>query len=130
VIHGIGIDMVYIPRMQANIDRFGDRFASKILSRSEFREYEDTGDQARFLAKHFAAKEAAVKALGTGFITGMTLRNISIVHNQHGQPRILCEGRACEIFASYGIQSGHLAISDEMNYACASVVLEKRARNP
>ncbi len=125
MIHGIGIDMVYIPRMQANIDRFGDRFASRILSCAEFREYACTGDPARFLAKHFAAKEAAVKALGTGFGNGMTLKNISIVHNRLGQPGLCCEGRASEIFTHFGIRASHLAIADEMHYACASVVLEK-----
>jgi len=124
MIHGIGIDLVHITRMQNNIERYGDRFVKRILSRVELDDYNGTSEPAYFLAKHFAAKEAMVKALGTGFRNGLTFKNISINHNQFGQPRIMCNGRASEIMNSYGIQCSHLTITDEKDYACACVVLE------
>ncbi len=125
MIHGIGIDLVHIARMQTNIERFGDRFARRILSRMELDDYNETNDPAYFLAKHFAAKEAMAKALGTGFRNGLTFKNISINCNRFGQPGIKCDGRASEIINSYGIQCSHLTITDEKDYACACVVLEK-----
>ncbi|MBM2829225.1 MAG: hypothetical protein HW411_15 [Gammaproteobacteria bacterium] len=125
MIHGIGIDLVDVARMQTNIERYGDRFARRILSHMELDNYRGTNEPAYFLAKHFAAKEAVAKALGTGFRDGLSLKNISINHNRNGQPGIKCNGRASEIMNSYGIQFSHLTITDEKHYACACVVLEK-----
>ena len=125
MIHGIGIDLVHVARMQANIERFGNRFARRILSHAELNEYDRTNEPACFLAKHFAAKEAMVKALGTGFGDGLSLKSISINHNQFGQPKMKCDGKASEIMHEYGIQSSHLTITDEKDYACACIILEK-----
>jgi holo-[acyl-carrier protein] synthase len=65
-IHGIGSDLIRVARLAAAIDRHGDRFARRILDEGEYAEYEACGDRAAFLAKRFAAKEAAAKALGLG----------------------------------------------------------------
>ena len=125
MIHGIGIDMVAIRRMQENIDRYGLRFAGKILSASEMQEYPGVARPASYLAKRFAAKEALAKALGAGFRNGITLKNISINHGIDGQPIIICAGKILEFMASRKICNSHLTITDEKDYACACVVLEK-----
>lgn len=125
MIHGIGIDMVDIRRMQENINRFGARFAGKILSASEMREYSKVDKPASFLARRFAAKEALAKALGTGFSNGITLKNITIIHGQDGQPAISCAGKMLAVMSARGIDSSHLTITDERDYACACVILEK-----
>ena len=125
MIHGIGIDMVAVSRMRDNINQYGDQFASKILSAHELKEYESVSSPAHYLAKHFAAKEALTKALGTGFRDGISLKNISIHHETSGQPLIICDGKAREIMSSIGIVSCHLSLSDEKDYAYACVVLEK-----
>jgi holo-[acyl-carrier protein] synthase len=125
MIHGIGIDLVDIRRMQENVERYGERFAGKILSTSEMREYSKISKPASFLARRFAAKEALAKALGTGFNNGITLKNISIIHGQDGQPAISCAGKILEIMLSRRIGSSHLSITDEKDYACACVILEK-----
>jgi len=125
MIHGIGIDMVDVRRMQENIDRFGARFAGKILSVSEMQEYCKIEKPASFLARRFAAKEALAKALGTGFSNGLTLKNISIIHGRDGQPAISCAGKMLEAMSARGIGNSHLTITDEKDYACACVILEK-----
>jgi holo-[acyl-carrier protein] synthase len=125
MIHGIGIDMVAVSRMQDNINRYGDRFASKILSDHELKEYVSVSSPAHYLAKRFAAKEALTKALGTGFRNGISLKNISIHHETSGQPGIICDGETKEIMSTIGIVTCHLSLSDEKDYACACVVLEK-----
>ena len=125
MIHGIGIDIVAVSRMRENIDQYGDRFAGKILSEQELVEYASVSSPAHYLAKRFAAKEALVKALGTGFRDGISLKNISIRNETSGQPGIFCSGKAEEIMATLGIVSCHLSLSDEKDYACACVVLEK-----
>jgi len=125
MIHGIGIDIVAVFRMQDNINQYGDNFAGKILSEHELKEYASIANPANYLAKHFAAKEALTKAMGTGFRNGVSLKNISIYHETSGQPRIKCDGKVREIMSSIGIVSCHLSLSDEKDYACACVVLEK-----
>jgi holo-[acyl-carrier protein] synthase len=125
VIHGIGIDIVAVSRMQDNIDQHGNRFANKILCDQELIEYESVSTPAQYLAKRFAAKEALTKALGTGFRDGISLKNIRIRNETTGKPGIICDGKAEEIMSSLGIISCHLSLSDERDYACACVVLEK-----
>ena len=128
MIYGIGIDLVAITRMHDNLERYGGRFANRILSSEEMHEYAAAFSPAQFLAKHFAAKEALVKALGTGFRDGVSLKDISINHGLMGQPRINCTGRLSEIMQTNDITSSHLTLSDEKDYACACVILEKNVR--
>ena len=125
MIHGIGIDMVNIRRMQDNLDRFGARFADKILSASEMLEYCNVKKPASYLARRFAAKEALAKALGTGFSNGVTLKNISVIHGLEGKPSLRCTGKMLEVMSARGISGSHLTITDEKEYACACVILEK-----
>jgi len=125
MIYGVGIDLVTVRRMQENIDRYGARFAGKILSTDEMREYHKAARPAGFLARRFAAKEALAKALGTGFSNGITLKHISIRHETDGQPVFRCTGKILDIMAARGISGSHLTITDEREYACACVILEK-----
>ena len=125
MIYGIGMDMVTVRRIQKNIERYGTRFAGKILSPVEMHEYHMVIKPASFLARRFAAKEALAKALGTGFSNGITFTSISISHGPDGQPMIICAGKILEIMAARGICNSHLTITDEKEYACACVILEK-----
>jgi holo-[acyl-carrier protein] synthase len=125
VICGVGTDIVQISRLQKSLDRYGDRFAQRILSDSEFEEYLQQRQKAHLLAKRFAAKEAAVKALGTGFTQGICLRHIIVTHNADGQPQLCFEAVAKNRIQSMGVIGSHLSIADEKEYAVAFVVLEK-----
>ncbi|MCC6208208.1 MAG: holo-ACP synthase [Gammaproteobacteria bacterium] len=127
MILGIGTDIVSVARMQANIDRYGDRFARRILSEYEYEQYRVTFHPARFLAKRFAVKEAVGKALGTGLSNGVHLRQICVEHDERGKPSLSYSGRAAILCRDAQICQSHVSISDEAQYAVAFVVLESRA---
>ena len=124
MIYGIGIDLVDIRRMQKNIDRFGDRIAEKILSKAELGEYQHTSRPAHYLAKHFAAKEAFSKAMGTGLNTVLRLKNLGISHLPSGKPGFEFNDEVRDLILNRTISSCHLSISDEADHAIAFVVLE------
>lgn len=121
MIIGIGTDLVKISRMQANLQRWGRRFAEKILSVEELHEFSE--NDAHFLAKRFASKEAAAKALGTGIRNGIYLRDIYISHTDLGQPQLCFRGEALETMKNKGINHSYVSLSDEMDYALAFVIL-------
>ncbi len=122
-IFGIGTDIVRVERMAAGIDRFGERFARKLLCAEELGEYAANAHPAQFLAKRFAAKEAAVKALGTGFRQGITLAQIRISHDPLGRPLLTWQGEARAYIDARNITQSHLSISDEKDLAVAFVTL-------
>ena len=124
MIHGIGTDLVRVARMQGALQRFGDRFAGRILATNEQQDYRRARRKAHFLARRFAAKEALLKALGTGLRDGMRWRDIAVVHDPLGRPSLACGGRVREALRDYFIDRSHLSLSDEDEYAIACVVLE------
>lgn len=126
MILGIGTDLVAIERMADNIAKHGDRFAQRVLVAEEFAEYLQKKNKASFLAKRFAVKEAAAKALGTGFAKGVTWQHIHTDHDEHGKPLLKLTGGALELANSLGVTHQFLSISDEQSHAVAFVVLEKR----
>lgn len=123
LIHGIGTDIVRIARMEDNVVRYGMRFAHRVLAPEELKEYELSREPARFLAKRFAAKEAAVKALGTGFSQGVGLHDIAVAHEAAGRPFLVYSGEAGRLREALGIRESHLSIADEREYAVAFVTL-------
>ena len=125
MIFGIGTDIVRISRIQQSLDRYGDRFARRILAGQELADLQRTPYPARFLARRFAAKEAVVKAYGTGFTQGMTFQDIAIGHDAAGKPLLLLSGRALELQHELRIGEMFISISDEQEYAVAFVTLLK-----
>ncbi len=123
MIVGIGADIVRVARVEGALQRHGERFARRVLSSEEWLEYGAEKRPARFLAKRFAAKEAAVKALGTGFREGVTLGDIAVVHDRRGKPGLSFTGRAAEVARELGVGETHLSIADEQDYAVAFVTL-------
>jgi holo-[acyl-carrier protein] synthase len=125
MIFGIGTDIVRISRIQKSLDRYGERFSRRILAGQELDDFQRTLHPARFLARRFAAKEAVVKAYGTGFTQGMTFRDIVVSHDVAGKPLLLLSGRALELQQEMGIGETFISISDEQEYAVAFVTLLK-----
>ncbi|MCI0399923.1 MAG: holo-ACP synthase [Gammaproteobacteria bacterium] len=125
MIYGIGVDIVDVSRMQENLDRYGFRFAHRILAENEHSAYRHARKPAHFLATRFAAKEALAKALGTGFRGGLSLQQIAVVHDELGRPSLQCTGRAAELLAKVGIAEAHLSLAHELNHALAFVALAK-----
>jgi len=125
MISGIGTDIVQINRIRENLEQHGERFAKRILSDNEFQDFEKHKTQHAFLAKRFAAKEAAVKALGTGFRHGISMKHIIVEHDQWGKPILVFTDAALEVATQQKISQSHLSIADEKEFAVAYVVLEK-----
>ena len=125
MIFGIGTDIVRISRIQQGLDRYGERFARRILAGEELTDFQRTLHPARFLARRFAAKEAVVKAYGTGFTQGITFTDIVVSHDTAGKPLLLLSGRALELQYEMGIGEKFISISDELEYAVAFVTLLK-----
>lgn len=126
MIVGIGSDIVSIARMEESIAKHKDQaFAKRILVGSEWEQYQSSNNKAALLAKRFAVKEAAAKALGTGFADGITWRHIVTEHDEKGKPVLSLTDAALDKANELGVTGFHLTISDERDCAVAFVVLEK-----
>jgi holo-[acyl-carrier protein] synthase len=123
VIFGIGTDIVRVARMQQNIERYGEKFAERILTASELEDYRRETRKAHFLAKRFAAKEAAAKAMGTGFRDGLMLHHIGVTHDVAGKPQLAFTDQAAEFIRANAIISVHVSLADEEDHAVAFVTL-------
>lgn len=124
MIFGVGTDIVQVSRMEENLAKHGDRFAERILTESEMKRYSTHVKPAQFLAKRFAAKEAAAKAFGTGFRDGLSLHHIVVINDENGRPSLELSGMAAQLAEQNQINRTHLSLSDEPNYAIAFVILE------
>ena len=122
MIYGIGTDIVYVPRIEKILKRFGDRFAQRVLTPSELSNMEQAILPARFLAKRFAVKEASAKAFGTGFRNGLALSHIGVSHDQYGKPLLQFYGQAKQLMVNKKISNSQLSISDDGDYAIAFVI--------
>ena len=125
MIYGIGVDIVRIARIEAALERFGNRFAHRVLSDNELLQFAESTRPANLVAKHFAAKEAFVKALGTGIRDGLNWREIEVRHDPLGRPYLHISGRASEMQTERAVGDSHLSLSDENEYALAFVTLLK-----
>ena len=125
MIVGIGTDIARIERFEAGMARHGERFARRLLGAQELARFADHPQPAAFLAKRFAAKEAFVKALGTGLRQGMRFTQIQVVNDALGTPSFVLSDEAEALTARAGIRHLHLSISDERDQAIAFVVLER-----
>lgn len=121
---GIGTDIVEINRIEQQYARLGDKLAKRVLTPSEFEIYASSKVAHRYLAKRFAAKEAAAKALGTGIGRGVSFQHIHISNNENGAPKIRFTEGALAQLVKLGAKHGHLTIADEQHYAVATVIIE------
>lgn len=125
MIHGIGTDIAKVERFEQMYQRHGERLVKHLLLPAEQALFEHSKRPARFLAMHWAAKEAIVKAMGTGFADGMWIRDSGYVPNKAGKPEIIWSESAQSICKQMGIGTGHLTLSDEEGLIVAVVVLMK-----
>jgi len=128
MILGIGSDLTDIRRIQASLDRFGDRFRNRCFTELERRRSEAKPDAAASYAKRFAAKEACAKALGTGLRRGVFWRDMGVVNLRSGQPTLALTGgaaaRLTEMTPSGHKAVIHLSMTDDAPYAQAFVIIE------
>jgi holo-[acyl-carrier protein] synthase len=124
VIIGIGTDLCDVTRIKAALDRFGERFASRILVPRELELFRRHGRPENYLAKRFAAKEALSKALGTGIRAPVNWHNIEIRNAPTGRPFIEPSESLQRLLDARKVRVAHLSLTDERAMACAFVVLE------
>ena len=123
MIFGIGTDILRQSRVAKVWERFGERFSNRLLLDAERELFERTHNPVRFLAMRFAAKEAVVKAMGTGFAHGMWVRDVGMLPNDRGQPQIIYSERGQITRERLGIGGGHLSLTDEAGLIVAVAVL-------
>jgi len=127
MIYGIGVDIVEVVRIERAWERWGQRFAEKILGDTELRQFAQSRRPVRFLSMRFAAKEAASKAFGTGFKQGVSPRQIEVQHNSAGKPSLVFSHNVAKLATREGIEASYVSMADETEYAIAYAVLETSA---
>lgn len=121
----IGTDILKVDRVDAVVERLGDRFVQRILTPAEQLEYKQSQQPNRLLAKRFAAKEAIAKTLGTGIGRGVSWQDISIDHDAQGAPLVRLDGGALAVATERGGSRVELSIADELDYVVAFAVLAR-----
>lgn len=124
MITGIGIDLVENARIRESLQRFGDRFLSRIYTEEE-REYcKKCAKPEIHFAARFAAKEAAFKALGTGWAAGVKWKDVEVKRSPSGKPELFLHGEAFAIAAAQGATRFHVSLTHDQSISSAVVILE------
>ncbi len=126
MIFGVGTDIVELSRVQATYERFGEHFVDRLLMDEERELFIDNKWPVRFLAMRFAAKEATVKAMGTGFRHGMWIRDVGVVGNDWGRPLVIYSERGQGVCDNLGIGASHVSLTDDAGLIIAFAVVEKK----
>jgi len=124
MIFGIGVDVLEAARVKRLYDKYGDHFVERLLLPKERAQLGKTKRTERFLAMRFAAKEAIVKAMGTGFAHGIWIRDVGVVQNAWGKPEVAYSPRGEKMRRKLGIGDGHVTLTDEAGLIVAVAVLE------
>ena len=134
MILGIGTDLANIERIASTLDRFGDRFRNRVFTDIEQIKAERRNDTAGTYAKHWAAKEACSKALGTGLRMGISWKDMSVRNLHTGQPVMELTGWAADrlkkLTPSGYFATVHISLTDDHPWAQAFVVIEARPAPP
>lgn len=124
MIVGTGVDITEVARIKAAVDRFGERFLKRVFTPAEISYSTSKGNVAERLAARFAAKEAGMKAIGTGLRHGVTWQNVEVVRQPGGRPGLRFTGKAADFAVSLGCKRIHLSLSHTEEHAIAHVILE------
>jgi len=124
MIYGVGTDVVEIGRIEKALERFGERFARRILCPPELKRFSTHRLKASYLAKRFAAKEAFTKALGTGIHAPANWHGVWVENLPSGKPVLKYSEKLRQLLEKRGISSAHVSLTDERGVAFATVILE------
>ena len=124
MIVGTGIDITEVPRIAESIERFGERFLQRVFTEEEIRYCDSKANRVERYAARFAAKEAAMKALGTGWNFGIRWRDIEVFRLPGSRPSLRFHGKAAEFANRLNTKNIALSLSHTPNQAIASVILE------
>jgi holo-[acyl-carrier protein] synthase len=124
VIYGVGTDIVEVTRIEKALERFGEKFAKRILCEPELKRFHGHRQKANYLAKRFAAKEAFAKALGTGIHAPANWHGVWVKNLPSGKPVLEFSSALRDLLRKRKINSHHLSLADERGIAVATVILE------
>jgi holo-[acyl-carrier protein] synthase len=124
MIIGTGVDIAEVPRIRESIERYGERFLNRIFTEEEIRYCESKASRFESYAARFAAKEAGMKALGTGWSRGVRWRDIEVVRPKGQRPTIRFHGQAGAIASKLGARNIALSLTHTSEEALAHVILE------
>ena len=130
MIVGTGVDIAEVARIRDAVSRFGERFLKRVFTPEEVRYCTSKANTEERLAARFAAKEAAMKAIGTGLRHGVTWQDVEVVRHLGGRPGLRLSGKAQEFAAALGCQRIHLSLSHTEDQAIAHVILEGSPTSP
>ncbi|WWO95609.1 MAG: holo-ACP synthase [Candidatus Dasytiphilus stammeri] len=119
---GVGTDLVEIKRIAQIVSKYGEKFSQRILSDYELLKFNKNCNSVNFLAKRFAVKEAAAKAFGIR--SGKMFQHFEIFHDSYGQPHLKCLQTVALIAKDIGVKCIHVTITDEREYALATIIIE------
>ncbi len=125
MIVGSGIDICEVPRIQASIERFGEKFIQRIFTPREIAYVSKKANKYERYAARFAAKEAGMKAIGTGWRKGVRWQDFEVVNEPSGKPTLLFHGKAKEFADRLGVTNIALSLTHTAQQGMASLVLEK-----
>lgn len=124
MIVGTGIDIAEVPRIRQSIERFGERFLQRIFTAGEIHYCDAKANRFERYAARFAAKEAAMKALGTGWNHGVRWRDCEVIRKPGGRPTIAFHGTAAKFALKLGVRNAALSLTHTAEQAIAQVILE------
>jgi holo-[acyl-carrier protein] synthase len=124
MIYGVGTDLIALNRVERVLDRYGERFARRILCEPELKRFRAHRQPVAYLAKRFAAKEAFTKALGTGIHAPANWHGVWVVNLKSGKPQLEFSDELKKLLEKKQISRRHLSLTDEKEMAAATVILE------
>jgi holo-[acyl-carrier protein] synthase len=124
MIVGTGIDIVEVPRVAQSIERFGERFLNRVFTAAEIRYCQPKANRVERFAARFAAKEAAMKAIGTGMRGGVSWQDFEVGREPGGRPTMVFHGKAAQVAQALGVRRTHVSVSHTEGHAIAYVILE------
>lgn len=124
MILGTGVDLAEVGRIQASIERYGERFTRRVFTEREIAYAERKANKYERYAARFAAKEAGMKALGTGWSGGITWKDLEVTNLSSGRPTLALHGVARDVAGRLGVKTIHLSLTHSSAEAMAWVVLE------
>jgi holo-[acyl-carrier protein] synthase len=124
MIYGVGTDLIEIRRVARVLERFGERFAQRILCEPELKRFRAHKQPVAYLAKRFAAKEAFTKALGTGIHAPANWHGVWVINLKSGKPQLQFSEDLKKLLEQRDIRRSHLSLTDEKEMAAATVILE------
>lgn len=121
---GLGTDLAEVDRIAHSLERFGDKFTTRLFTPAEIAYVERKANKAERYAARFAAKEAGMKAIGTGWAHGVKWHDFEVTNQASGAPTLVLRGKAAEIAQRLGARHVHLSLTHAQTLAMAIVILE------